>query len=224
MNFLFAGLDQMGSGFLAAPPIYPKSPLSPCGLDLAYVLTSGSPMDVLPHGGYPRLVAKNSEEKTMDDSLLFALTRLKTLATRGPILNVAVKSVDSSSFLESGEALKGMKKPKATPKPFSYLSLIEIERAPEPSFSRVKIELFSDKGPVKTVNYPETLPIPGKLTIPFSSDTGIKWVRAELTIDQALGNYAPSLLAATNWIPVTAGGAISQPASAPSSTSKSKRL
>lgn len=189
-----------------------------------YILTSGSPMDVIPRGGYPRLVAKNSEEKTMDESLLLALKTQKTLATRGPIVNVSLKSTELLTISETDEISKGLKRPKATARPLSYVAQVEVERAPEPSLGRVKVEIFSDKGPVKTVDYPKTAPIPGKLTIPFYSDQAIKWLRAELTMDQTLGNDAPSLLAATNWIPVNLGNVMSQPATAPKSPAKTKRL
>ncbi len=189
-----------------------------------YVLTSGSPMDVIPRGGYPRLVAKNSEEKTMDESLLAALTTQRTLATRGPILTISAKSSDLPAPLETGETSKGVKRPKATTRPFSYVAQVEVDRAPEPSLGNVKVAIFSDKGLVKIVDYPKTAPIPGKLTIPFYSDQTIKWLRAELTLDQNFGNDAPSLLAATNWISVDLGSVMSQPAKAPKSPAKTKRL
>lgn len=189
-----------------------------------YILTSGSPMDVIPRGGYPRLVAKNSEEKTMDESLLLALKTQKTLATRGPIVSISLKSTELLTISDTDEISKGVKRSKATAKPISYVAQVEVERAPEPSLGRVKVELFSDKGPVKTVDYPKTAPIPGKLTIPFFSDQAIKWIRAELTMDQTLGNDVPSLLAATNWIPVNLGKVMSQPATAPKPSAKTKRL
>ena len=160
-----------------------------------FLLMPNSSAFVLQKGGPPRLMIPNDGDD-LKSALVQSLASQSSLVTRGPILELSVAKANGRTTT-AGRAKKNPMKVE------EYVATFVVDQTPLEDGTSWNISLYTDKGLIKTINYPALDQPPGKASVGFTSPGEIRWVRAELTKASGLGIKTPLLMAITNWKPVT---------------------